>query len=200
MMAEYVALSQAMRDMLPLKRLVKEIAQVVTGEEEVKVVMKSDVWEDNNGALTVATMPRITPQSKFFAVKYHFFREHVKTDDNPKGEVHIQKIDTKRQLGDIMTKGLVEALFIPLRDRLMGWVEDLDEHAYRKSIGESSDGTNSAESSSRGSVDEYANAEQSSQGNSRSSQGNSRSSQGNSQNKSGDHGQNKNEDPLEVPY
>ena len=134
MMAEYVALSQAMRDMLPLKHLVKEIARVVTGDDEVKVVLKSDVWEDNNGALTVATMPRITPQSKFFAVKYHFFREHVKTQDNPQGKVNIQKIDTKRQLGDIMTKGLVEALFVPLRDRLMGWVDDLDEHAYRKSI------------------------------------------------------------------
>jgi len=43
MMAEYVALSQAMRDMLPLKRLVKEIAQVVTGDEKVKVVLESDV-------------------------------------------------------------------------------------------------------------------------------------------------------------
>ena len=156
MMAEYVALSQAMRDMLPLKRLVKEIASIVTGDEDVKIVLKSDVWEDNNGALTVATMPRITPQSKFFAVKYHFFREHVKTEDNPDGEVHIQKIDTKRQLGDIMTKGLTEALFVPLRDRLMGWVVDMDEHAYRRSL---SHEANNDKSSSRGSVENLAKAD-----------------------------------------
>ena len=165
MMAEYVALSQAMRDMLPLKRLVKEIARVVTGNDEVDVVLKSDVWEDNNGALTVATMPRITPQSKFFAVKYHFFREHVKTEDNPNGEVHIQKIDTKRQLGDIMTKGLTEALFVPLRDRLMGWVDDMDEHAFIESQSGSVDasGTNSG-SSSRGSVTKQASTTERKQG------------------------------------
>jgi hypothetical protein len=121
MMAEYVALSQAMRDMLPLKRLVKAVAGVVTSDDKVKVIAKSDVFEDNNGALTVATMPKITPQSKFFAVKLHFFKEHVKTESNPNGEVDIQKIATDKQLADIMTKGLVEAKFQPLRDKLMGW-------------------------------------------------------------------------------
>ena len=130
MMAEYVALSTAMRDMLPLKRLVKTIAKVVTGDDEVRMVTKSDVFEDNNGALTVATLPRITPQSKFFAVKLHFFKEHVKTENNPHGEVEIKKIDTTKQLADIMTKGLVADKFTPLRDALMGW--DMDENGVSK--------------------------------------------------------------------
>jgi hypothetical protein len=121
MMAEYVALSSAMRELLPLKRLVKAIASIVTGDENVKIVAKSDVFEDNNSALTIATLPKITPQSKFFAVKLHFFREHVKTESNPDGEINIQKVETVNQLADIMTKGLVEAKFVPLRDRLMGW-------------------------------------------------------------------------------
>ena len=81
----------------------KTIAKIVTGDENVTVTTKSDVFEDNNGALTVATLPRITPQSKFFAVKLHFFKEHVKTDSNPQGEVEIHKIDTNNQLADIMT-------------------------------------------------------------------------------------------------
>ena len=121
MMAEHVALSSAMRELLPLKRLVKTIAKIVTGNDKVKITTKSDFFEDNNGALTVATMPRITPQSKFFAVKLHFFKEHVWTPQNTSGEVHIQKVDTLNQLADIMTKGLVQAKFEPLRDRLMGW-------------------------------------------------------------------------------
>ena len=121
MMAEYVALSTSMRELLPLKRLVKTIAKIVTGDDDVVVTTKSDVFEDNNGALTVATMPKITPQSKFFAVKLHFFKEHVRTDANPDGEVVIHKIETDKQLADIMTKGLVEDKFVPLRDRLMGW-------------------------------------------------------------------------------
>ena len=121
MHAEYVALSTAMWDMLPLKNLVKAVAKVVTGDDNVKVTTLSDVFEDNNGALTVATLPKITPQSKFFAVKLHFFKEHVKTPGNPNGEIYIQKIATDKQLADIMTKGLVEAKFTPLHDALMGW-------------------------------------------------------------------------------
>ena len=121
MMAEYVALSTAMRELLPLKRLVHTVAKVVTGNENEKVTVLSDVFEDNNGALTVATLPRITPQSKFFAVKLHFFKEHVKTESNPNGSIHIQKIETDRQIADIFTKDLVEAKFVPLRDKLMGW-------------------------------------------------------------------------------
>ena len=110
-----------MRELLPLKHLVKTIAKIVTGDKIIKITAKSDIFKDNNGALTVATLPRITPQSKFFAVKLHFFKEHVKTDANPNGKIHIQKIDTHSQLGDIFAKGLVQDKFEPLRDRLMGW-------------------------------------------------------------------------------
>jgi hypothetical protein len=116
-MSEYVALSSAMRELLPLKRLLKTVVQIITGDDNVKIVTKSEVFEDN----TVDTLPKITPQSKFFAVRLHCFREYVKTESNPQGEIHIQKIETVNQLADIMTKGLVEAEFVPLRNRLMGW-------------------------------------------------------------------------------
>ena len=71
--------------------------------------------------IAVATLPWITPQSKFFAVKLYFFCEHVKTESSPQGKIHIHKVDTVNQLGDIMTKGLVEDKFRPLRDSLMSW-------------------------------------------------------------------------------
>ena len=64
--AEYVALSTTVRDMLPLKQLMKTAAKVVTGNYDVQVECHSDVFEDNNSALTVATTPQITPQSKFW--------------------------------------------------------------------------------------------------------------------------------------
>ena len=35
--------------------------------------------------------------------------------------IQREKIDTKDQLADLMTKGAVERVFVPLRDRLMGW-------------------------------------------------------------------------------
>jgi len=64
-----VALSAAIRELLPLKRLVKTVAKVVTRNDNVKVTTKSDVFEDNNGALLVATLSKITLQSKFLIVK-----------------------------------------------------------------------------------------------------------------------------------
>ena len=158
MMAEYVALSSAMREMLPLKRLVKKVAKFISGDNNVKVTTLSDVWEDNNGALTVATMPKVTPQSKFFAVKLHFFREHVKTEHNPNGEVHIQKVQTSKQLADIFTKGLVEDKFVPLRDRLMGWDLEANVNAPDKWMKQCSE-TQAAEANfhSRGSVAKHEN-------------------------------------------
>ena len=51
---------------------------------------------------------------------------------NPEGEIHIQKVETVNQLADIMTKGLVEAKFVPLRDRLMGWDLHNEPTAHRE--------------------------------------------------------------------
>ena len=148
-----MALSTAMRDMLPLRQAVKAVAKAVTGDDTVQVVCKSDVWEDNNGALTVATMPKITPQSKFFNVKLHFFKEHVATEQHPDRPVHIHKIDTEEQLADIMTKGLTYEKYQPLRDRLMGWDLDPDaeptEHPH-SGIKESKEFSRTDKSKSRG--------------------------------------------------
>ena len=60
MHVEYVALSTAMREMLPLKILVKTVAKVVTGDDNVMATTVFDIFEDNNRALTVATLPTIT--------------------------------------------------------------------------------------------------------------------------------------------
>lgn len=116
MESEYVALSTAMRDVLPMRRLVIAVAKAITGEDQVESIAHSDVFEDNNGALTLATIPRMTPRSKHYGTKYHFFRQHVQN-----GELKIHKIDTKEQLADIMTKGLPRETFTYLRDKLMGW-------------------------------------------------------------------------------
>ena len=135
MMAEHVALSSAMREMLPLKHLAESIAEVVTQDPKVKMTAKSDVFEDNNGALSLATLPKITPQSKFFAVKLHFFEEHAKTADNPDGEIHIQKTESSLSLADLLTKRVVEAKFVPLRGKLMGWDLNKSNPDSRGSVG-----------------------------------------------------------------
>jgi hypothetical protein len=116
MEAEYIALSLAMRELLPLRELLKEMATAIGVSSVFEIRTHSKVFEDNNGALILASSPKMTPRSKHIAVKYHFFRSHVQ-----KGEIKIYKIDTKEQKADIFTKGLVRDLFETIRKLVMGW-------------------------------------------------------------------------------
>jgi hypothetical protein len=77
MMAEYIALSTAMQDLIPFKRIAEEVC-IHMGLSEDKLVTirtKTVVHEDNNGAMILAKLPpgRSTHTSKFFNVKYHWF-------------------------------------------------------------------------------------------------------------------------------
>ena len=58
----------------------------------------STVYEDNNGAIVVATSTRMTLSSKRIAVKYHWFRQHVGK------EFVIWKIESENQKADISPK------------------------------------------------------------------------------------------------
>ena len=92
--AEYIALSQAMRDVLPFLNLMKEIREVVPLQQnDPKLFCK--VWEDNRSCIKVAESPKFTPRTKHIALKYHHFRQFVSN-----GTVVIKPIDTKEQTAD----------------------------------------------------------------------------------------------------
>ena len=75
---KYVALYSSVRYLLPLKILIKELIEnLVIDSENTKFVSKSTVYEDNNGAIVVATIPSMTPTSKHISVNYHWFRQHI---------------------------------------------------------------------------------------------------------------------------
>ena len=115
MEAEYIALSMCMRELIPLRRLLKEL-QVAFNFESSIARTASTVFEDNMGALTLANVPKLTPRSKHIAIPYHFFREFVR-----KKEVAVVHVSTDNQLADLLTKGLVQVKFESLREKLMGW-------------------------------------------------------------------------------
>ena len=120
MMAEYVALSMGMRDLIPLKRLTEEVVKHMglSSEKIATIQAKTVVHEDNNGALTLANLEpgRSTPSSKFFNVKYHWFREQLKPNS-----IEVKKVSTDAQLADIFTKGLRGVKFKEMRRLLCGW-------------------------------------------------------------------------------
>ncbi len=115
--AEYIALSTAMRDLLPMRRLLQEIGNKLSMSYAKNGIMHSTVFEDNNGALGLATSPRLTPRTKHIGVKYHFFKDHIGEDK----EIHIKKIESEFQKADIFTKGLPLVTFEKIRHLLMGW-------------------------------------------------------------------------------
>ena len=92
--AEYIALSQAMRDGFPLITIIEEVSEVLQIKKE-KPKIYCTVFEDNNGALELAETPRLRPRTKHISLKCHHFRDQVR-----KGKVKIVDIDTKVQIAD----------------------------------------------------------------------------------------------------
>jgi hypothetical protein len=109
--AEYIALSQAIRELLPMRELFQEVGSVLQLKCAIPTILHSTVFEDNNGALALATSPKISPRTKHIAVKYHHYRSKIGVD---KGIV-IQRVDTTEQKADVFTKGLGSTQFDYLR-------------------------------------------------------------------------------------
>ena len=118
MEAEYNALSTAMRDVIPMQNLFKTVGSAVGIDEEVITSFKTTVWEDNMGCLRLARKEpgQYTPRSKHYAVKYHWFRSHLKSTRST-----VEHIDTSLQKADIFTKGLRTDKFEAIRLLLCGW-------------------------------------------------------------------------------
>ena len=114
--AEYVSLSQSLREVLPMMGLINELHDAKFPINNGIPIVTCKVFEDNAGALEMARTPKMRPRTKHLCVKMHHFREHVR-----KGKISIHKIPTQFQLGDMLTKPQPEALFVSQRESLLQW-------------------------------------------------------------------------------
>jgi hypothetical protein len=71
MEAKYIALSTAMRSLLPLRHTLQEVVLLLLLMQDNKSVIHSTIWEDNAAALILAKSdpPRLTKRSKHIHVK-----------------------------------------------------------------------------------------------------------------------------------
>ena len=113
--SEYVALSQALRDVIPFMNVAKELNSIFESDVPKPTIL-CKLFEDNNRALTLAKEPRYRPRTKHIALKYHHFMSYVKD-----GLIEIFPINTKDQIAGQFTKALDEQTFVYLRGKLMGW-------------------------------------------------------------------------------
>jgi hypothetical protein len=88
--AEYIALSQSMREVLPIMWLLEEAQKkgIKVNAKPCKVHCK--IFEDNEGAIEIAKVPKMRPRTKYLNIKYHHFREEVK-----KGTVNIYHVNRR---------------------------------------------------------------------------------------------------------
>ena len=113
--AEYIALSQSLRDVIPLIALLEELQQSITFDPSTPVI-HCKVHEDNQGCIDLVETPRMRPRTKHIALKYHHFRRHVSN-----GTISIAYLESSRQIADIFTKPLGDSQFMLLRGLMMGW-------------------------------------------------------------------------------
>jgi hypothetical protein len=121
MEAEYVTLSTTCRDLFPLIDITNEIWKhfAMDGNIFDRVTrLHITIHEDNIGALALGKLEprRMTPRSKHYAIKYHWFCKHICPH-----QIQLVKIDSDDQLGDLFTKGLTKIKFSRLQKKLMGW-------------------------------------------------------------------------------
>lgn len=115
--AEYTAMSDTCRELLPFRELVKTLGHGLGLSQEVKSTFHTTIHEDNLAALKVAHLApgQFTPRTKFYGIKVHWFRQHLGPDFT------VEYIETKKQRADIMTKSLAATDFKNIRYLLSGW-------------------------------------------------------------------------------
>ena len=118
--AEYIALSQALRETIPMTNLMREMNVIFPLYlPQPKFVLK--VREDNQSCIAMTNNPKFTPRTKHIAIKYHHFRKHVKTHSNPDGFIEIEYCQTEEQVADIFTKPVRDDIFFKLRLKMLNW-------------------------------------------------------------------------------
>ncbi len=118
--AEYLALSQALMERLPMTNLMKEINLIFSVHLPLpKFVIK--VWEDSQSCIAMANNPKFSPQSKHIAIKYHHFCKHVITQLNPNWFIQIEYCSTDDQIADLFMKPVCDDIFMRLQQMLLGW-------------------------------------------------------------------------------
>jgi hypothetical protein len=107
-----------MRDLIPARLTLQVISKSLGLSVPEGANLKSTVFKNNNGCLTLTTIPKMALcTSKHIGAKHFWFWSHC----GPKSEINIVEVDTKEQLPDQFIKGLGIDAFTPhLCLKLMG--------------------------------------------------------------------------------
>ena len=117
--SEYLAISTATRDVLPMMELLHEMHAGGYIKEMHKPNFHCKVFEDNSGAVILATSakhPKMRPRTKHINTRYHHFRNKVMD-----GTLSIHPVPTEDMLADVLTKNCPVHIVEKMRKLTMGW-------------------------------------------------------------------------------
>ena len=103
--AEYVALTYATQEAIFIRGVLEDMGYPLKDS--------TVIYEDNKGAVEMASHPTSHRNTKHIDTKYHFVREQV-----TQNIVSIKYCSTTQQTADIMTKGFGKTKFAQLRELL----------------------------------------------------------------------------------
>ena len=120
--SEYVALSSAVRAVIPIRETILDALKyfnLPTDSEFPEVYCK--LFEDNQTAYLLANEQRLSNNTKYYNLKYHWFWSHVRTSTNPTGWLKVVFCKSDQQQADYLTKGLTRVLLENNRKQVQGW-------------------------------------------------------------------------------
>ena len=100
--AEYIALSQAARDVIWTRNFIEELG--------FKQKNPTVIFEDNRSCVKIAESTKQLPGTKHIAIRHHFIRERISSH-----EIKLERKATIAMVADIFTKALVLHLFLAHR-------------------------------------------------------------------------------------
>ena len=118
MESEYIAMSMTLRSAIPLLAVIDSVTEGLHYHKHKLLTFKVTIHEANQGELILANLKTgcCTPQSKFYALKLHWFRSWLQPN-----EIEAKFIPTLQQKANFLTKSLPP---IPFGRNLllsMGW-------------------------------------------------------------------------------
>lgn len=103
--AEYVAASEAIKELIWLKRLLGEIAP--------NIDRVPSFYMDNQSAIKIVKNPELHKRTKHIDVRYHFIRERYEWK-----EFKLEYVSSNEQIADIFTKALARNKFEFFRNEM----------------------------------------------------------------------------------
>jgi len=123
--SEYIALSMASRELIPIRRLIVELHKhglfstpldKPFSITHTSTLEASTIYEDNASCIVLAHSEGTKVRTKHISLKWHRFKDHIRA-----GDIKVVKIDTNLNWADILTKPLCKVKHESLRRFIMGW-------------------------------------------------------------------------------